>query len=539
MASNGSSSAGVVYVGIGFGTLNSTVAIVGKDGNGETIANEDGDRNIPSYVAFTGYEEIIGSQAKVQAMSNPKGTIVQFRSLLGLKFEDEEVQNHVKHLPMSIVRSDADPSLPNYEVDVYESESEDAEPIQQKVSVSSVTEKYLRKLKETAESFLGKAVTGTVISIPSHFAEKSKKALLDAAQQAGFSKTYAIVEPVAAALAFDRSPTAIAGKSDRLVLVVDLGGHQFNVTLLSANNGLYSVVSSLDDYKLGGVHFDEVLVQYVREEFKKKHKVDISANRRSMAKVRSACEQTKRMLSQKDTAPCSVDSVYDGIDFHGQLIRGRFENLAEGLFTRCADLVRRVLKESAIRSDEIDEVMFVGGASRIPRFQAVIRSLFPESVRIRTDVEPDEAIGNGAAIQAGIIAELEATGVKYSEALALKELTELSHLHQSIGIATASGAFVPIIPKLTPIPARRSFEFSNAVDGQTEVYLAVYEGEEKVAKKNQLLAEVVLQELPQGQKAGSMKIDVVFLIEKDEVLSVEARERVSGAHIKVRVTPHK
>ncbi|KAI9352004.1 heat shock protein 70 family [Obelidium mucronatum] len=530
-----------VFIGIGFGTLNSTIAIVGKDQGGETIANEDGDRIIPTYVAYTGYETIVGSQAKVQAMSNPKGTIVQFKSLLGLKLEDDEVKRQIDNLSFSIVPNPEDAHQPSYEVEEYESE-EAEESVTKHVSVPTVTSAYLAKLKETAEGYLGKAVSGAVVSVPTHFAEKSKAALIQAAQDAGFSKVFTIVEPVAAALSFDHASTvkATVSKNDRLILVVDLGGHQFNVTLLSANNGLYSVISSLDDYKLGGVHFDEVLVNYIKDEFKRKTKADISGNRRSLAKLRSACEQTKRMLSQKDTAPCSVDSLYDGIDFHHSVIRGRFENLAEPLIQRCAELIKQALKEGGVAdASSIDEVLLVGGSTRIPRFQQVIRSLFPESTDVRQDIEPDEAIGNGAAIQAGIIVAAEADGVDYASAAVNKDVVELPHLNHSVGLEVSNGAFVKIIPRLTPIPARRAFEFSNAVKGQTEVYLAVYEGEDDVAKKNALLAEIVLTDLPEGLAVGKAKIDITFLIEKDEVLQVVAKERTEGKQLKVKVTQAK
>ncbi|ORY42777.1 HSP70-domain-containing protein [Rhizoclosmatium globosum] len=531
-----------VFIGIGFGTLNSTIAIVGKDQGGETIANEDGDRIIPSYVAYTGYETIVGSQAKIQAMSNAKGTIVQFKSLLGLKLEDEEVQHHIEKLSTTIVAHPSDAHQPAYEVEEYESE-EAEESVTKHISVNAVTATYLAKLKETAEGYLGKSVNGAVISVPAHFAEKSKAALIQSAKEAGFNKVHTVVEPVAAALCFDHASTVkastTASKQDRLILVVDLGGHQFNVTLLSANNGLYSVISSLDDYKLGGVHFDEVLVNYIKDEFKRKTKQDISGNRRALAKLRSACEQTKRMLSQKDTAPCSVDSLYDGIDFHGPVVRGRFENLAEPLFQRCAELIKQALKEGGASAESIDEVLFVGGSTRIPRFQQVIRNLFPESTEVRTDVEPDEAIGNGAAIQAGIIVAAEAEGVDYAAAAVNKEVVELPHLNHSVGLEVANGAFVKIIPRLTPIPARRAFEFSNSTKGQTEVYLAVYEGEDAVAKKNSLLAEIVLTDLPEGLAAGAAKIDVTFVIEKDEVLQVIAKERTEGKQLKVKVTPAK
>jgi L1 cell adhesion molecule like protein len=436
---------------------------------------------------------------------------------------------------MTIVPHNEDPTIPAYEVEEYENE-EAEEPITKYVTVNEVTTKYLRKLKETAESYMGKTVTGAVISIPAHFAEVSKNALLETAKEAGFNKVIPISEPVAAALAFDNAAEEKAndttdGKTDRQILVVDLGGHQFNVTLLSANSGLYTVVTSLDDYKLGGVHFDEVLVNFVKGEFKRKTKSDISGNRRALGKLRNACEQTKRMLSQKDTAPCSIDSLYDGMDYHGPILRGRFEMLAEPLFQRCAELVLKALSESEVQAANIDEVLLVGGSSRIPRFQAVIRSLFPETTKIRTDVEPDEAVGMGAAAQANIVLTVESAGVDFLKESAAKDVVELHQLQHSIGIEAADGSFAVLIPRRAPVPARRAAEFSNAVEGQNEIYLAVYEGENAVAKKNQLLAEIVLSDLPQGLKAGEAKIDVTFLVEKDEILTVVARERKTGKQV--------
>ncbi|KAJ1563861.1 Heat shock 70 kDa protein 6, partial [Cladochytrium tenue] len=413
------------------------------------------------------------------------------------------------------------------------------------VSVSDVATLYLRKLRETAEGYLGTPVSGVVIAVPTHFSAKSTTALLAAARDAGFTHAHHIVEPVAAALAFDRAAAA-PPKPDRTVLVADLGGHQFNVTVLSVNAGLYSVVASLDDYRLGGSHFDDVLVQYVRDEFRKKHRGrDFGENRRAVAKARAACEQTKRMLSQRDTAPCSVDSLFDGADFHAQLLRARFEHLAEPLFARCADLVRRALADAALAPHQVDEVLLVGGAARIPRFQAVLRAVFPDAAStalLRADVDPDEAIGCGAAIQATHILALDAANrptIDYAAAAANPAVTAPPQLQRSLGIAAAGGAFVPVLPRRAPIPARRELQLAVASKGQREAYIAVYEGEDLAAAKNRLLAELVI-DIPPGAEVsaaagGAVVVDVVFIVEKDEVLTVEARERSKGVAVKVKV----
>ncbi|KAJ3277489.1 Hsp70 protein that interacts with Zuo1p, partial [Borealophlyctis nickersoniae] len=339
---------GPVYIGISFGTLYSSLALLGKDGRGQTVANEDGDRNIPSYYAFTGHEELAGSQAKIQAISNPSGTIVQFRNLLGKKFDDEEVQHHSRSLPMNIVALPTDATIPAYEVESW-ADPDAEEPVREHHTVGEVTTKFFGKMKETAENLLGKSVEGVVISIPPHFEDEQKAALLKCTKDAGFQKAYAIHEPVAAALAFDTAPQfqniASSSKPDRIIAVLDLGGHQFNVSILACNDGVYTILASLDDYKLGGVHFDEILVNWVKQEFKRKTKMDFSDNRRALTKARAACEQTKRALTRQDMAPCSIESLYEGMDFHGSINRGRFEMMAEPLYGRCGELVKATLKE--------------------------------------------------------------------------------------------------------------------------------------------------------------------------------------------------
>ncbi|KAJ3219745.1 hypothetical protein HDU67_009557 [Dinochytrium kinnereticum] len=521
-------------IGIDFGTLSSSIAIVAKSGNVETIANEDGDRNIPSYVAFTGYEELIGSQAKIQAISNPKGTIVQFRNLLGLGMGDAEVKHHAEDLAMTIVEH-PETSAVAYEVDVYE--SEEAEESQtHHVTVSDVTTKYLRKLKETAEGYIGSGVTGVVVSMPAHFEEKSQAALLGAAKESGFEEVHLVSEPIAAALAFDslKTPSQLSSKADRTIAVVDLGGHQFNVTILSVNNGLYSMLASLDDYQLGGVHFDEVLVSYVKAEFKRKTKLDISKNRRSLAKLRAAAELTKRMLSQKDTAPCSVDSLCEGIDYHAQILRSRFEMLAEPLFQRCAELIRKALSEVSLGAEDIDEVLLVGGSSRIPRFQALLRSLFPSTCSIRNDIEPDEAIGLGAAVQGKIISE-SSTGADFEKLSTDSKFLNFSRLSKSLGIATADGQFVTVLQARTPLPASRTVEFSNSEEGQKEVFISISEGEPSSTKRTPVV-DIVVSDLPEDLKVGAAKIEVTFLIDTDQVFSVTAKDKATGKSVKARLS---
>ncbi|KAJ3064959.1 hypothetical protein HK102_008064 [Quaeritorhiza haematococci] len=529
------------FIGIGFGSSFSTISIIGKEGKIETIADENGDRNIASYLAFTSHDELVGSQAKHQAIRNASNTITMFRDLLGKSYDDEAVQEHTRKLRLNIEPSPKDESVPTYAVDVYP--NPDADPVVTNFTPIEITAKFLSKLKQTAEAYLGESVQGCVISRPSIFGQSQVDALIEAGKGAGFTHVFAVSEPIAAALAFENlavksdAQKNAAAKVDRTIAVLDLGGHEFNATVLSVNNGLYTIMASLDDFNLGGVHFDEVLGGIVAEEFRRKTRMDVRDNRRAMTKLRVACEQTKRILSQKDQAPCSVESLYDGMDYHGSINRSRFEMAAESLFKRCAQLIHETLKKANVTAEDIDEVLLVGGSSRIPRFQSVVRSIFSTNVdtRIRSDIEPDEAVSCGCAVQANVILT---QGIdNYSKALADPSITtSVPHLSSSIGIADAEGAFRVLLPRGAPLPCRRTLKFSNAEDEQQHIFMALYEGESKVAAENEVLAHVVLSDLPKGLKRGQANIEVTMTIESDMNLMVTARERTMGKRVQVKMT---
>ncbi|KAJ1343465.1 hypothetical protein BSLG_001963 [Batrachochytrium salamandrivorans] len=390
-----------LLVGISFGTVYSSVSIISKDGkSGETIANEDGDRQIPSYVAFTSHEELCGTQAHLQAMTNPRSTIFHFRNILGKEFNDSEVQLQSKKHPFTIVKSEQVATLPVYEVTL--------------------------KMKDTAEYFLGSKVDGCVISIPPHFEESQKLDLLAATKEAGFEVAY-----------------------------------PFNVTVLSSHDGLYTIESSIDEADLGGISFNELLVEFVCQEFKRKTKIDIKDNRRAIQKLHKACERAKRALTRQDTAPCSVESLYDGMDYSGNINRGRFEMLAEPSAPAAA------------------------------------------------------IITNNANVDYSVLANT-------------KEVLNADHLTKNIGIEVAGGVFAVVIHG-TPVPVSRSIALGLSASGQTSAYLAVYEGQDEVAKKNSLLAEVVVSDLPESSgKNEKLSVEVTLTIEKDHSLHITASEKVSG-----------
>ncbi|KAI8921714.1 heat shock protein 70 family [Entophlyctis helioformis] len=532
-----------IIVGISLGTGYSSISIISKDGKGgEPIANEDGDRQIPSYVAFSAHEVLCGTQAAQQAMANPRGTIFQFRNLLGKKFDDKEVQQQSRKHPFSIVPSPQDPTVPVYEVTLTDDNGDERTEYH---SVIEVTAMYLRKLKETAEYFLSKKVDGCVISIPPHFEDAQKADLLAAAKDAGFESAYPLHEPVAAALAFQYASENIAAsqqqlqqqqeesKSTKRTLVLDLGAQQFNVTLLNIHDGLYTIESSVDEPELGGISFNEVLVDYIRQTFEAKTKATISDNRRAMQKVRNACERTKRALTRQDAAPCSIESLYDGMDFHGSVNRGRFELLAEPLLNRCKETVGKVLSAAKLSIEQIDEVLAVGGSSRMPRFISIMKSLLGGASSFRVDVEPDEAISVGCAVQAAII--INNSSLDYAALSVDDDVVLADRLSKNIGIEVAGGAFAVLLPKGTPIPVHRVFAFGLSAAGQTEAYVALYEGDSDVARKNAVLVEAVVSDLPENTFDVNGAIEVTVTIEKDHSLSLSASEKVSGKKVKCRL----
>lgn len=387
-------------------------------------------------------------------------------------------------------------------------------------SVHQVTTKYLAKLKETAESYLSAVVGGCIISIPAHFDDMQKTALLSAAKDAGFTSAIPIHEPVAACLAFD--PNGESLKEDKEILVLDLGAHQFNVTHISYHDGLFQMKESIEFDDLGGIQFDLAIVEFAKQEFQRKYKVDISSNQRAMQKLTNACERTKRALTRQDTAPLSVDSLHDGIDYTGSVNRNRFEMLSEGIYQKCKDAVFSALVKTKLTVDQVDQVLLIGGSSRMPRFQAMMKSLFPESVEFRTDVEPDEAISIGCAMHARIMNEHEVEK-PYAHSTVKAET-----LSQAIGVVI-NEKFVQVIPIGTPIPVRRQISFS-IKDSQTEAYLCVHQ--KSMDGNETVTAELVLSEL---ENTPNRTVDVVFVIENAKAMHIKMSEKSSGQTLDVIV----
>ncbi|KAF9982173.1 Hsp70 protein that interacts with Zuo1p [Modicella reniformis] len=502
---------------------------------------------IPSVVGFSGDEEFSGTQALHQAVRNPKNTLEGFRKLIGKKFEEVKVPSDVTH-PDMVSKG----GVPAYKVTF-----KDQEHI---FTVPEVVTKQLRHILEEAQTYLGSKVTGAVLAVPTYFTEHQREVLAKSAVDAGINVLQIIQEPVAAALAynFGQSHPIKGGVQDKTALVLDMGASSFDITVLSVRAGIYTILETAHDEALGGEAFTEELVQLVAQEFKKKTKVDVTGNKKGLLKIRTAAEITKKQLARSTSAPCSAESVAEGLDYHGSINRLRFEIACSKLFARCNELIEHILEKAQLTTGAIDEILLVGGATRMPKFQSKVRDIFPETT-IRVDEESDEVIAVGCAAQASLIAGFEKEDIIASTK---ENITVTPHTVKPIGVVGANDQFFTIIPNHTPLPAKRIFEFGQTADGQQEVYFALYEGEqdplppkkEKVEKhdigsddedeeeedlpskptyhKTTLLAEVVLKDLPAGAKAGSLKIEATVQVDVTSKIIITLREKKSGKQVR-------
>ncbi|KAG0224309.1 Hsp70 protein that interacts with Zuo1p [Actinomortierella wolfii] len=536
-----------VVIGINFGVTNSSIGILGKNGHFSVIANADGDRMIPNAIGFSGEEEFCGSQAAHQVVRNPKNTIQAFRNYLGKSFDEITVPSGAA-LPDMVSKD----GVPAYKIHFKEQEHI--------VTVPEAVTKQLKHVLEEAEAYLGNKVTGAVLAVPVYFTDKQRDELRKAATQAGISVLQIIQEPVAAALAYNfGQDVAKNNAQDKTALILDMGATSFDITILNSRGGIYTILETAHDVTIGGESFDLELVKFVAAEFKKKTKIDVSENKKAQLKIKTAVEITKKNLSRTTNAPCSVESVAEGMDYHATIPRLRLDLMCSKLYSKCNDLINHALEKAKITAGAIDEILLVGGATRLPKFQSRLRDIFPETP-IRTDIESDEAIAIGCAAQASLIAGFEKEDI---EASTKEAITVTPHTVKPIGVVGSKGEFITIIPDHTPLPAKRVFEFGNAEEGQSAVYFALYEGEqdplpvkeEKPAKpandddseeeeeeeivvvkptyhQTTQLAEVVLAGLPAGAKAGSLKIEATVQVDINNKVTITLREKTSGKQVR-------
>jgi len=489
-------------LGIDLGTTYSCVAIW-RNGNVEIIPNDLGARTTPSVVSFTKNERLIGQAAKNQITKNYQNTIYDSKRLIGRRYDDPEVQYDMKTFPFKIEKDE----LRNRLLISVEYKNQKKQFLPEEISAM-----ILEKLKRTAEDFLGKKIYDTVLTVPAYFNDNQRQATKDAGKIAGLNIIRMINEPTAAAIAYGLNSNN--NNEEKNILVFDLGGGTFDISILSLDSSLFEVRATRGDTHLGGEDFDNALMRFCIEEFKDETGIDIGNNQKVLRRLKVACEKAKRELSLSQQAEIDIDSLAEGKDFNIKITRPQFEDICKDLFIRCIKPIELALKDAQIQKDKIDDIILIGGSTRIPKIQEIVKEFF-NGKELNKSINPDEAVAYGAAVQAAIVNNIEDVGL---ERLVLLDVAPLS-----LGVKVANGQMNVLIPRNTTIPCEQKNYYATADDDQASFLIEVYQGERELASQNIFLGSFLISGI-RIAKNGDVLCEVTFSLDINNILHVTAVE---------------